>query len=262
MDAQHRIFGHVNNVVLAYLQRISVAIVGMKNGRPESIGSGTCVEIGGRYFVATAEHVITPFSNMDLLIVSRLQGQHWTPSIIGRGTDAEFDIGWLEIDSTIASQMDRQFIPVSQFRPHCFHVGQDIAVVHGFPSQLVVPDLDTMSLAVQPLCYGATTWDFVDRPDLIEERDIYIPFSNEEITKSDGSPATPIAANGMSGGGIWAVDVNAPGVWTAASCRLIGIEHCWSPFKWVKGTQIQHWLALLLRDLPELRAFASAVGIP
>ncbi|HPH64525.1 MAG TPA: hypothetical protein PLF40_02230 [Kofleriaceae bacterium] len=257
MNRQHTIFGHVNNVVLAYLQRISVALVGMENGRPHAIGSGTCIEIGGRFFVATAEHVISPYSNENLLIVSRLERQDWTPRILGRGEDSTLDVGWLELDADVVGEMDRYFIPISKLRSFCHHVGQDIAVVHGFPRQFVDVDDAKMLLAVQPLCYGSTTLDTADMPELIVSRDIYLPFPNEDITKSDGSPAPPVAAPGMSGGGIWSVNVNADGVWSTESCRLIGIEHSWLRFKWVKGTQIQHWLQLLVRDLPELSPYIS-----
>jgi hypothetical protein len=63
-----------------------------------------------------------------------------------------------------------------------------------------------------------------------------------------------IEAPGLSSGGIWTVEANATGVWTPERCEFIGIEHAWLRWKWVKGSQVQHFLALVARTIPDLAA--------
>lgn len=252
-DKQLKLFVQVNNSVLGHLEFVSVAIVCLRDGVPHDIGSGTCIEIAGRYFVATAHHVIASYADDELFLVLQHEAQDWTPIILGRGGDETLDVAWLELPAEIVGAgIDRRFIPHTRLLPDCGHVTDDVAVVHGFPRDLLEPQKGTRGLSVQPLCYGTSTLDVGSIPDGIADRDLYLGYPYGPVTGSDGKPAVPIEAPGLSGGGIWLVDANKPGVWSAESCRLIGIQHSWMRWKWVRGTQIQHWMALVARDLPEL----------
>jgi hypothetical protein len=46
---------------------------------------------------------------------------------------------------------------------------------------------------------------------------------------------------------------NKDGLWSPEAVRLIGSETSWwEPGRWLRGTQIQHWLRMVTEDLPEL----------
>ncbi len=258
-DKQLKLFTQVNNSVLGHLEYISVAIVGLRNGEPHDIGSGTCVEIGGRYFVATAHHVLAPYTDDELFLILQHDAQEWTPIPLGRGGDEALDIAWVELPAEILQAgIDRRFVSHTRLLPNCGHVSDDVAVVHGFPAGLTEAPKGRRGLSVQPLCYGSSTLDAGSIPDSVADRDIYLGYPNGPLTGSDGMPAVPIEAPGLSGGGIWFVDANKQGLWSPESCRLIGIQHSWMQWRWVRGTQIQHWIALVARDLPEL---ATVLGV-
>lgn len=83
----------------------------MQNLDPSAMGSGTCIRIGGRYFIATAAHVImgrrfsqhfvlTPkLSNWSLRIVGG--------NVRGGGQGEYLDIGWLELHGRAAAFAER-----------------------------------------------------------------------------------------------------------------------------------------------------------
>lgn len=261
-DKQLKLFVQVNNSVLAHLEYISIAIVGLRNGEPYEFGSGTCVEIAGRYFIATAHHVVAAYGNNELFLILQHDAQQWTPMLLGRGGDDALDVAWLELPVEIfEAGIDRRFISHTRLLPNRGHVNEDVAVVHGFPRRLLEPQKvhrGLQGLSVQPLCFGSSTLDPSPINDSVADRDIYLDYPKGPLTGSDGHPAVPIEAPGLSGGGIWIVDANKKGVWSPESCRLIGIQHSWMEWKWVRGTQIQHWISLVARDLPEL---APALGV-
>src|SRR5262245_51611834 len=77
----------------------SVALVGFSETEPKGIGTGTCISIDGRYFIATAAHVILPYPNERLLVVNPTQAPL---PIAGRGLRGgrdgdKDDIAWLEL---------------------------------------------------------------------------------------------------------------------------------------------------------------------
>jgi len=253
---QHRLFVEVNNSVRDHLQFIGVAIVGTRDGAPHDIGSGTCIAIDGRHFVATADHVIRDFPDDELLLITELDGQTWTPGIRARGSEPRLDLAWIELVPGAEEHMSRNFIGLERVRPHCHDIGEDVAAVYGFPSRLVEHVPGSKRIDVQPLCFGTGTIDgSTVSTTYASDEDLYLGFPYDELSGSDGKPITdPIEAPGLSGGGIWALDINRKGIWTPESARLIGIQHSWLRWQWVRGTQIQHWLALVARDLPELAA--------
>jgi hypothetical protein len=63
----------------------------------------------------------------------------------------------------------------------------------------------------------------------------------------------------MSGGSMWTMALDSPGAWTPACPKLIGIQHCWAENNWLRGTQIQHWLAMIAQDIPELAPIVDPV---
>lgn len=260
MDKRLELFIRFNNTIRDHLQPISIAIIGMKDGMPAELSSGTCIQIGSRYFVATCEHMLRDYADNQLLLVTRNDRHTWTPIVIGRGTDATQDLGWLELPADVIADTDRTFVPLARIRPGVSHLEHDFAVLHGFPAVLAQPQLAERGIGVQPICFATGTITDPQQVAAVDPtRDIYLSYPQDELTRSDGAPTRGIEAHGISGGGIWAADANRSGLWAPDACSLIGIETSWLRFKWVRGVQVQHWLDLIRRDIPELAPQIDAV---
>lgn len=238
-----------------HLQEIGVAILGMRNGEPAEIGSGTCVQIGTRYLIATAEHVIAPYADDSIALITsqeRRERRRWTPQIVRRGMDKLADVAWLEIDPTEAPQVTRRFIGLDRFAAGRSHV-PDLVTVYGFPRDMIRLFREEQGIGAQPVSFATYTLDSAERPaDAVDARDLYLDWPPYGLIGPNGEPVDAFEPFGISGGGIWTMEMNGTGVWSPDSMKLIGIENSWVRWKWVKGSQIQHWLALVARDLPEL----------
>lgn len=252
-----------NKAILDHLQQIGAAIVGMKNQEPDSLGSGTCVRLGEHCLIATAAHVVAPYQDDELLLVMHQERTTWTPKIIGRGMDRDLDVAWIEIDPEVAGELDRRFITIDRLQSKTSHLANDLAIVYGFPGQRVQLLRKERGIGVQPVCFASQTLSDEKRPPGSDpQRDVYIEYPEVDLFGPDGGPMVGIPAPGLSGGGIWTAEVNRDGLWRPELCRLIAIEHSWSEWKYVRGTQIQHWLALVVHDFPELEREARRVSGP
>jgi hypothetical protein len=254
-EKQKRLMMAHNKAILDHLQEIGVAIVGVRDGEPHAIGSGTCIKIGPHFLIATAAHVIEEYPDDKLMLITQQERQEWTPRIIGRGVDRTFDVAWLEIHPEVAPELRKQFVAVDRLLPRQSHLNNDLVIVYGFPAQRVQLHREERGIGVQSICFSSQTLDEAQRPAEADPlRDTYVEYPEHDLFGPDGAPMVGIPAPGLSGGGIWTAEVNKDGIWSPQACRLIAIEHSWAEWKYVRGTQIQHWLALVNRD------FALAAG--
>ena len=86
------------------------------------------------------------------------------------------------------------------------------------------------------------------------EADLFVAWDEQMIRlapseKVDDAPD----ARGMSGGGLWGSPRLDPAKLWTPNPKLIGIVRSARRGKYLRATQIQRWLALLAKDLPELR---------
>jgi hypothetical protein len=224
------------------------------------LGSGVCISIGGRYFVATAAHVVSEYQTAELFLVTQRERQTERVPICGRGhrgggKDDPLDIAWLEIEPADAKSLKREFVPGERLRCGCSELPNDFAFVYGFPTQLAVPTLkdNVHAVHLQPIGRGTATLDGTDRPDVGSvDVDIFLEYRGVGTFDVDGASVAPRTPLGLSGGEIWAVELNTNDLWTVESARLIAIDHSWLKWKWIRGTQIQHWLLMLKEDNPDL----------
>jgi nucleotide-binding universal stress UspA family protein len=61
--------------------------------------------------------------------------------------------------------------------------------------------------------------------------------------------------------GVWMIG-NRADIWMPTSSRMVAVEHSWVEGAWLRGTQVQHWLRMLVEDVPDvagavLRAFPT-----
>jgi hypothetical protein len=251
----------INQALRDHFQRIGVAIVAFENGEPVELGSGTCVMIANRCFIATAAHVIDKYPNEALFLITSQERQDSTPLIIGRGSDPDADVAWLELEPGIDRVIDRNFISIERMCLGVSHLETDLAVVYGFPAEKarVHGAVPIRGLGVQPICFATHTLDAQEQPvGSDSDRDLFLAYPDEGLFGPDG-PMAGIRAPGLSGGGIWTVEANTAGLWSPEHAKLIGIEHSWLPWKWVKGSQVQHFLRLMCRTVPELATVIRAV---
>lgn len=241
-----------------------VGIVGLKGETPSEIGSGTCITVGDRFFVATAAHVIEDYSNQELFIVhTRDPSNVWT-EIIGRGAkgggrkDPE-DVAFLELSREAATALGKIFVEVSMLRTGVSDLGDDDnALVYGYPAEKVDPALFAQKkLRLQPVGYLTPTKALGSTGALARPADAAYDLFLEYPTVGNLLPsgehlATLPAAPGMSGGSVWETGLPVSGVWAPAKCRLVAIQRSWAKNDWLRCTQIQHWLRLVRSEIPAL----------
>lgn len=223
-------------------------------------GSGTCIEIGGRYLVATAAHNLNDVKALREVAVSALgkigKFSQQTPKLIGKGRRGgwdydRMDIAWMEIHPqavpTWIEHWSRTFVtldriwvgPVDENRHVCF-LGQPYEYmkrgsINGVPA-----------VGLSPLPYLAKT---VRSDDPEHQLCIYYP---TEVFTLEYKKAAP-DPRGVSGCGLWLLNPTVDGIWTPDRAQLAGIEHGWlEESGCLTGTLMRHWLQMVREDIPEL----------
>lgn len=226
-------------------------------------GSGTCITVGGRFFVATAAHVIHEHRERPYLIASA-RTTDFVPFLKGAGfrggkQGEAIDVGWLELTDAHAKALGRAFLNLQRLRTHCTGNGEALAIC-GAPITLQQkkpsPEGKPL-LSVGAQCFmiqaRGLKEDLGEEPDLT--RNIYMHWP-KRLVQNDGTSVEYPEAPGISGGGVWAVNANHPR-WSASCIQLVGIEHSWAhrgvPDRFLRANQIQLWLQMLAEDLPALR---------
>lgn len=227
-------------------------------------GTAIAINIGDRYFMATAGHVIS--KNHKYKIVLRNKTYQSLDSFLSYKIDAIADVGLLEIPKEKKQLID-SWVNISDIcTDFDRHKENDIIIV-GYPGQYIIrtpktqiAEKDYIEFQIcNSLCYHSFTLPIDKWPSegmqnqAIEERDIFIDFDPGDMFISspnnvDISPANSIQCpelQGMSGGGIWLLESKDVPIWEP-SVKLIGIQHSVKKDEWIHGTLIKCWLDLAL----------------
>lgn len=243
-----------------------VGILRVKDDSPAEIGSGTCVQIGPHFLIATAAHVVSDAAREELCLV--FDGGPFTHAqriklhamnSRGGGKQDAIDVAWILVDATDAQRMAKTFIPLQRtqpFMPSPKHGGQ--FMLWGAPTELIDKEAIRARGRVNIRFVTHTTgllakrlWPQHGNADY----DLFLRFPRDPAVNErvDGTRARPPEPPGMSGGGIWSIDYGSP-IWLPDNSRLVGIEQSWNEAaQWIRGTRIEHWLGLVAEDFPELR---------
>ena len=266
------IAGQSSSALLKHLFNYSVSVVDTCNpdGDPKNwkIFSGTLVEIEDKLLVATASHCIAG---------EQLQGRYW---LVGnkaklRGKDScvlttyrsigdDPDVGIMELDRNLFSHFsDQAGISISRLKPSGIGRCDTLAILIGCPGERVAKEergalmglgINTDSYASNPL--NIEEWPITERSNLNPDKDIILSYPNEENSTrclETGRPIMLPDPYGMSGGGLWDQGFG-PGLWSAENSFLFGIQSSWfSKERFLRVTQIQHWLKLVYEKYPDLR---------
>lgn len=222
-------------------------------------GSGTCVVLGGRFFVATAAHVISSDTTEQFAVLTpsttdRTLAQRGTGRR-GGGTRDELDVGWIELAPRAAAVAGREFLPLERLGP--FRTGIDDNV-HVCGAPRVGGSVKHVEGSVHFTAHLGT-WatrplgkEDVDSGDW--ERRMYLEWPGT-IPGANGVSYEYPAPAGLSGGGLWALNTEAHGrSWRADQAQLVGIELACVRHgrRYLVGQQIHVWLEMVAEDIPEL----------
>lgn len=227
----------------------SVAIIQQRPGFSPECGSATCVEIGARWFLATAAHNIDHIvADENLRLLPRGERSHSGIPFVRRShprsAEYPYDVGWLEVDAASARRLGLLPVPVEQLEPK--HQIPDAYFIQGYPSGEVEANasagFDPLSLSVAVVSVEPTS------PEAAIGLE-YPPASEADTGLQLVHP------RGFSGGGVWTF--TGLEVWPYINVEreyLVGIitEYA-SGKKTLNVASIEVWLELVYLDNPELK---------
>ena len=269
-----RFFDQQLSAFTSYAGLCTAAVLDVRGGpRRPGFGSGTCIKVANRIFVATAAHVLDDCSIHDLVVAVRSHDEarvYLKPIKFGRrgGGDSfdDTDIAWIEVEAFKGiSAVPLERVLLTGKRPH-----KSVVVVVGTPEHRAHSTTDVESVRIsgvdikitwnlQTLGWATNLVQDVDWPTNISAK--YSPATHYMLEYSavtevgSGTSLGLIAPHGMSGGGIWMLPVEAEtaDLWTSNKGVLAGIQTGYIPSKNVLcGNRIELWAALMLKDHPEL----------
>jgi hypothetical protein len=236
-------------------------------------GTAIAIEIGDRYFFATAGHVISEDHKYEIVLKNKMLQP--IDCFVSRQFDIDTDVGLLEIpkekkhliDSWVTDSDSDIYTDIDQHK-------KNKVVVVGYPGESAIrTPKEQISknnfLEYQiwnALCYMSSTLPIEKWPtegienQTIEEQDIFIDFDPDgnmftsPPNTVDISPADSMRCpklSGISGGGIWLWESEEGLIWKP-SVRLIGIQHrVFEKGQWMRGTLINCWLDLVAKKYPK-----------
>lgn len=233
------------------------ALIGCPRSSAPITGSAVCIEIAGRYFLATAAHVIQPFADEDILVLPRGELNHpglpFARRSHSRGENYEYDVAWLEIEPSEWAKSGLRALGMEQVACNQrYHRRNPFLFVQGFPSREMGI---TPSRTLEPLslCLVSTSVD---------------PGPSANGTAVEYPPQDPadvglelIHPGGFSGGGVWTW--NPISVWphiNVGAEKMIGIIAEYDPSaRRLLSIGLEYWFALVARDNPELHNHIQGV---
>jgi hypothetical protein len=244
--------------IVPYLEQRSVPLLLLSREEREhpELFSGTLVTVGGRYFICAAAHSIkgADIGQIVPVVAKRLTGERVLllgHGYRGGGDHDDLDIGWIEVDQRHPDLAAYHFVPVGQMVRGVSEIRGDMAVLSGCPQETVPRDLALRGhYQLRAMHYVTVTkamaeWPATCRP----ENDIVLDYPDHDNVLQGNVPFDLPDAPGISGGGIWALNLNSAGLWSPERMRLIGVEHSWNvQRRYVRGSQLQHWLDMVHAD--------------
>jgi hypothetical protein len=195
----------------------------------------------------TAGHVIEDATPENLSLVYRRGPSnekvpiesihHWND------LSTDLDVGFLTLSPEVARLIGKNFLTEDHFDVAAKNLSTDLVALNGFPNGLFEHD------GKKHYKFGAFT--FVTVCEEIKKwhqpinADMQIEFGYPDVATDaqTNQPYTMPDVRGMSGGGMWVLNINPKGIWSPESCRLVGVTAVWSPDReYVRGNRVEHWL--------------------
>lgn len=195
----------------------------------------------------------------------RLEPTQIRPKIVASGvrggaTCEPVDVSWIELDAETAIGLGKKFIHLSQIQSGINHIGDDLVVMNGYPGAFTREYTDKVVSAQSLSFFGGTIapseWSksAIAWPHCLTSKHHLVAAYPENGNQSlDGQPIQLPEPDGMSGGGLWWMPLNAERKWRSNQLRLIGINTEWnSDERWLSANQTQYWLELVAEDFPDI----------
>jgi hypothetical protein len=264
-----RINSKVFSAVADNLIRCTGAFVDLEN---DSGGSGTFVDIDGRLFVATAEHLVpaNPRGRLGFVTTTERNVRESVFPILGFATAGKWpDVAYLELPAEVAATLGKTPITLDRVSPRGIGSHDVMACLVGYPGELIRKkgyrladgnqriDCDFSMVFYPGLPLRQRYWPKSLSPRTSKNNDLFLPYDlGTELYEPPGRgfPDRLAKPQGTSGGGWWQGTDSDGKIWHAERVQLFGIQSRWSERgKYIRGCQIHHWLRLLYEHEPDLR---------
>jgi hypothetical protein len=222
-------------------------------------GSGVCVRIGGRFFVATAAHVVPGAPATRYAVLTPVTGDG-VLRVIGAGSRGgrrhdRHDVAWLELHPRAAADSGRKFLELERIAPYRNGEGDQLWVV-GSPAH----DFDRGTRdGRDSYTANASAWPTRSASDGLaesERADRLLVAWPEKIPGYGHDIERYPEPRGISGGGVWASNAQFHGeAWRPETMQLVAIEFATYGERNARRLvcqQIHVWLEMLAEDIPEL----------
>ncbi len=275
-DKYYQIWQNMGAALWRNLCNTTVAIVFVENGKPPVISSGTCVQLGGRYFIATCAHAIIdhPNANFMIFLAVRLDALIHIPAhplallsptpIAGMNFRKDDDVAWIELDADQAVALGANFVGPERIEVRRDDVQEDCMGVMGTPGALADPKaLAAGDLRLIPLYYHTVALEGAPRDarSVDSARDHFLAYPKGGNVGQNTEYVELPPAHGLSGAGVWCVHVHHEGVWTPEAAKLTAIQNAWHrDFIWLRTTRIQAWLNMIAEDIPEIASVVRSIA--
>jgi len=247
------------NALAPHTFRYSIPIMQYFGRDESSVGSGTLINIGSRFLIATAGHNLTGVPDDCLYCVPSKKMVYEQMPFIRRNPSSnetdpgKADVGYIEIPYETASSIEEKaFLPLNRIRPFAATWPTRVFLT-GFPSEMVPIEFATKNKFILS-AIGYLTETRIPNRSKDDSMDILVDYELSSVFVERSVRQTMPKPHGISGGGLWALPIiDQAKLWSPEDTTLIGIEKSWlETSNRVRCTQIQHWLKLVANDFPEL----------
>jgi hypothetical protein len=238
-------------------------------------GTVVAVNIGSRYFLATAAHVIPASHDFKVVVRDSIDGVY---DFAARNVHPELDIGLLELLPKDIPRFHDTFVPANAIMVRSDQGAEYNVTVVGYPHKLI-DQVDRRPLSpnetVEVHQCNAFTFHSVALPlsewpssgtktPPVPGIDIFIDFNPEDSVhlidaKKSGDTPFKIAASaphpaGVSGGGIWLLQSSTSNTLWQPVAHLHAIQFGFHPSGWLRGALIDTWLEVVDNNYPDLKS--------
>jgi hypothetical protein len=263
---------HTSKAATANLYRHTAAYRFVKRDGSEEFASGTLVQIGSRYLLATVAHAI-PQNLASIVLVKRAEllaiGKVACVTRRSVSEEHDIDVAVFELEGGDLRQLGLE--PITLDRIHDAGSGNPNFVTRlcGYPVKWIMPKsspLPNVSITgFHCLSYGCepiepARWHAIStRPRTFDEAVHVVVEFNRDVIDYDTSLEVPSGLPdpfGMSGGGLWqrVRAVADDEIWTPDGYCLFGIQSAWlDETNFLKAIQVIHWLNLVADTYSDLR---------
>jgi hypothetical protein len=241
----------------------SVALLIRESADRLDVGSGACVQIDGRYFVATVKHNIQDDDGNDLGLSNieiRPRGEKWGEGlrVKGAGLSPDLDLAWLELDRQSLPLPNLHFARAKEIA--CLRDADDLqpCFLQGYPSAVVEGPAEAEG---RPLLQSDPLLTLSIAPNRRKGPPEFGTFAVEWPPHDGSLNAILPKPHGVSGGGVWLFSkLQDHDVWSPERSQLVGLACKWrEQDKEEVVVRIELWLELVASQIPELRREVTTI---